>query len=385
MRATIFQAEQISPLVIYMRRIHIFVLAEVLLLTLFGLLMIYEASSFSAFRDFADKLHYIKDQSRWAILGFAGLSFFYFFDYRRLYYFALPLLIVSLILLVLVFIPGAGVFALGARRWINMGFFILQPAEFIKLAMAIYLAAWFSTKEKGRLPPFLLLMGLILGLIMLEPDMGTAIIILSEALFVYYLSGGNIMHFVMLFPALFLGGFLLIKLEPYRAQRLAAFFNSGNLENSTYHVKQILIALGMGGFSGVGLGNSLQKYAYLPETTTDSIFAIIAEEFGFVGSVFLISFFIALAWCGFYIASHARDTFGKLLGGGIITFLTIQTVINLGAQTALLPLTGVPLPFISYGGSSLVVDLCSIGILLNIAKQSNYTDNSINKRVKSRK
>lgn len=354
-----------------MKKIHFILLSEVIILTIFGLLMIYEASSFSAFRDFGDKFHYIKDQSRWAILGFAGLSFFYFFDYRKLYYLSLPLLICSLILLIAVFIPGVSVFALGARRWINMGFFILQPAEFIKLAMAIYLAAWFSQKEKGRFIAFCLLIGLILGLIMLEPDMGTAVIVLSEALAVYYLSGGKIMHFLLMVPVLGIAGFMLIKLESYRAQRLVAFFNLGDsIHNSSYHVKQILIALGMGGMTGVGLGNSLQKYAYLPETTTDSIFAIIAEELGFVGSSLLVGAFILLSWCGFNISSKARDSFGKLLGGGIITFLTIQTIINLGAQTALLPLTGVPLPFISYGGSSLVVDLCSIGILLNIAKQS---------------
>ncbi|HEX7042572.1 MAG TPA: FtsW/RodA/SpoVE family cell cycle protein, partial [Patescibacteria group bacterium] len=183
---------------------------------------------------------------------------------------------------------------------------------------------------------------------------------------------GNIMHFVVSIPIVGILGFLLIKLEPYRAKRLTAFFNtSGDITNSSYHVKQILISLGSGGVFGVGIGNSLQKYAYLPENTTDSIFAIIAEELGFLGSFILIILLLAVIWRGMYIALRCHDNFGKLLAGGITAFLGSQMLINLGAQTAVLPLTGVPLPFISYGGSALVVDLCSIGILLNIARQSN--------------
>jgi len=260
---------------------------------------------------------------------------------------------------------------LGAHRWINTGIFILQPAEFVKLALAIYLAAWFSNKEKGRLGAFLLLMGLVLGLVMLEPDMGTTIIILSEALVIYFLSGANIVYFSLLVPFLTFLGFLFIKFSPYRAERFESFLNiNKSVESSSYHVKQILIALGVGGLAGVGIGNSLQKYAYLPETTTDSIFAIIAEELGFIGATALILFFIFILSRCFYISVNAKDNFGKLLGGGITTFLAVQTIINLAAQTALVPLTGVPLPFLSYGGSSLIIDLCAIGILLNISKRS---------------
>ncbi|OGH16236.1 MAG: cell division protein FtsW [Candidatus Levybacteria bacterium RIFCSPHIGHO2_02_FULL_37_10] len=353
-----------------MKKIDYILLTVVAFLTFFGLLMIYDASSYIAFRDFGDKYHYIKEQSMWVILGFTGLFFFSFYNYRKLYYLSLPALLVAIVLLILVFIPGLGVTALGARRWIDFGFFILQPAEFVKLALAIYLSAWFSNKEKGRFLAFALLLGLVLFLVMLEPDMGTAAIILSQGLIIYFLSGGNIFYFLSTLPIIGFLGFLLIKLEPYRAARLATFFDpNSSLLTSSYHVKQILIAFGMGGLTGVGLGNSLQKYAYLPENTTDSIFAIIAEEFGFIGSVFLIILFIIVVWRGFLIAGHAKDTFGKLLAGGIISFLAVQFIINLGAQTALIPLTGVPLPFISYGGSALVIDLCSIGILLNISKQ----------------
>lgn len=353
-----------------MKKLDIFLLMSVVALTLFGLFIIYDASSFVAFRDFADKYHYVKDQSVWVILGFIILTIFSYFDYRRLYLLAFPILSIALVLLILVFIPGIGISLMGAHRWINLGFTVLQPAEFVKLALAIYLAAWFSNKEKGRLAAFLMLMGLVLGLVMLEPDMGTAAVILAEALTIYFLSGANMLYFSLLLPLIGLLGFLMIKISPYRAKRLEAFLNiNSSLESSSYHVKQILIALGAGGITGVGLGNSLQKYAYLPESTTDSIFAIIAEELGFVGVVILIMFFIFIIYRCFRIAVNARDNFGKLLAGGITTFLAIQTIINLAAQTALIPLTGIPLPFISYGGSSLIIDLAAIGIILNISKQ----------------
>lgn len=354
-----------------MKRIDVFLLGIVSTLVLFGLFMIYDASSYVALRDFGDKYHYIKDQFSWGVLGFLGLIFFTLFDYRKLYNLALPLLTISIILLILVFIPGIGVYALGANRWINLGVFTLQPAEFVKLALAIYLAAWFSNKEKGRFTAFLFLLGLVLALVAFQPDMGTAVVILTEALAIYFLSGGNIFYYVVLIPVLAAIGFIFAKIEPYRARRLEAFLNlDKSFDASSYHVKQILIALGSGGIMGVGLGNSLQKYAYLPETTTDSIFAIIAEELGFLGAGIIIALFALAIWRGLHIALGAKDNFGKLLAGGITTFLAVQAIINFAAQTALLPLTGIPLPFISYGGSALIIDLCAIGMLLNISKTS---------------
>ena len=200
--------------------------------------------------------------------------------------------------------------------------------------------------------------------------MGTASIVLFEAIVLYFLSGANIMQFIVMLPVIGLGGLILILLAPYRLARLTTFLHLGDdLGGASYHVKQILIALGSGGLFGVGAGNSLQKFAYLPENVTDSIFAIIAEEFGFLGSVGLIALFMIVMWRGFVIASRARDTFGRLLAAGIICFLGVQAVVNLAAMTALIPLTGVPLPFISYGGSALLVDLAAIGILLNISRQ----------------
>ncbi|HZJ18351.1 MAG TPA: putative lipid II flippase FtsW [Patescibacteria group bacterium] len=353
-----------------MKRIDPFLLITTIFLTFFGLFMIYDASSFVAFRDFGDKYHYLKEQSFWIILGFISLSFFTLFNYKKFYNLALPILVISLVFLLLVFIPGLGVSLLGARRWVNFGFILFQPSEFIKLALAIYLSAWFSNKEKGRLWSFLLLLGFIFSLIMLQPDMGTAVIILAEAFIIFFLSGGKISYFFFIAPVIAFLGYILIKIEPYRANRLATFLNfNSSPDNFSYHVRQILIAFGSGGLFGVGFGNSLQKYAYLPENTTDSIFAIIGEELGFVGATLIIFLFILLIWRGFYIAANTKDMFGKLLAGGITSFLAFQILINLAAQTALLPLTGVPLPLISYGGSALIMNLTAIGILLNIGRQ----------------
>lgn len=354
-----------------MKKFDLLLFGIVTALTFFGLLMIFNASSVIAYELFGDKYHYFRDQVVWVVLGYTALFIFYLFDYRRLYNMALPLLIFSLIILIAVFIPGIGSSAKGAARWINIFSFRLQPSEFVKLSLAIYLAAWFSNKEKNRFLAFSLLLGAVILLVMLQPDMGTASIILFEAVAIYFFSGGSMLYFIASAPVIALGGYMLIKSAPYRAERLTSFLNLGNsFHDTSYHVKQILIALGAGGVWGLGIGNSLQKYAYLPENVTDSIFPIIAEEFGFVGATILVLAFMLLVWRGFHIASRSRDTFGKLLAVGIITFIGIQIVVNLGAMTALLPLTGIPLPFISYGGSALILNLASVGILLNIAKQA---------------
>ena len=354
-----------------MRKSDLALLLSIVVLTFFGLFMIYDASSYVAFRDFGDKYSYVKVQFFWVILGFGALALASFFDYHRYYNLALPILIGSIVLLFMVFIPGLGIKALGATRWIDFGFFVIQPSEFVKLALTIYLAAWFSTKEKGRFLAFLLLIGLVLLLVMLQPDMGTATIILGESVIIYFLSGGSILHILGLIPVIGIAGIVMVLIEPYRAARLMTYLNPDQgILSSSYHVRQILIALGSGGLFGVGFGNSLQKYAYLPESTTDSIFAIIAEEIGFVGVLVFLALMLFVIYRGFYIALRAKDMFGKLLAGGIISFIAIQTLVNLGAQTALLPLTGVPLPFISYGGSALIINLFSIGILLNISRQS---------------
>lgn len=353
-----------------MKKADTLLLGIVVFLSLFGLLMIYDSSSVRAFYDYGDKFHFLRDQAVWVILGLIMLTIFSIFDYHKLYYLALPLLIIALISLIMVFIPGIGAGAKGANRWIDLHFVRLQPAEFVKLTLAIYLAAWFSNKEKSRFLAFCLLVATVLVLVLLEPDLGTASIILAQAAVIYFLSGGSIKHFIISLPIIGLVWALVIKIEPYRASRLISFLNlNKSLDNIDYHVKQILIALGSGGMYGLGIGNSRQKYGFLPESMTDAIFPIIAEELGFIGASILILLFLIIVWRGFAIAMKAKDNFGRLLAAGIISFLGMQIIINLGAMTAFFPLTGVPLPFVSYGGSALLIDMASVGILLNISKQ----------------
>jgi cell division protein FtsW len=345
-------------------------LLAVLASCLIGLVFIFEASSVSAARDFGNKYYFLKDQLVWFVLGMILMGLASHFDYHRLYLLALPLVLTSILLLLLVYAPGLGVKVLGARRWLNLGVFTLQPAEAAKLALTIYLSAWFSFKEKGRLPAFVILVGLMVGLVVLEPDLGTAVVICLTALILYFVSGAPIFHFLMLVPASLAGILGLALVSPYRLRRLTTFLNpSEDPLGASYHIRQILLALGTGGFFGLGLGKSRQKFEYLPEAMTDSIFAIIAEEIGFLGALILIGLFLFIIFRGVKIALSAPDRFGQLLAFGIISWLAVQILVNLGAMVSLIPLTGVPLPFISYGGSSLVVNLVGIGIILNISKQ----------------
>src|SRR3972149_4370520 len=339
-------------------------------LSLIGIFILYESSTYTALLSIGDKYYFVKNQAIWFILGVVLCLIISKINYKNYYKLALPLLLGSLFLLILVFFPGIGLKLKGAHRWLNLGFIVLQPSEVLKITLTVYLAAWLSEREKGRLMAFLMLLFLSILLGVIEPDLGTAFIIAATATIVYFLSGAPIRD--MIFIALLLTGsiFALIKIAPYRLERLLAFqnFDSKNLSSAPYHIKQILIALGSGGLAGLGFGNSIQKYAYLPESTTDSIFSIFAEEAGFVGASALIGCFIVLTIIGFYIAQNTKDTFGKLLGAGIVSFISIQAFVNLASQVILVPLVGVPLPFVSYGGSSLIINFIAIGILLNIAR-----------------
>jgi len=341
----------------------------VVLLSLFGILMVYNASVTIAIRDFSDKYYFAREQLKWLVMGGVACWFFARFDYRRWRQTALPLLLVTLVLLMAVFLPVIGIRALGASRWVNLGFFTLQPAELAKLAFIIYLAAWFSVKEKGRLGAFLLLILMVVGLIVLQPDLGTAAILFSIAIFLYFFSEAPIGHIASLVVIFLIGVFALSIVSPYRFSRVLTFINPEHDPlGSSYQIRQVLLALGSGGFSGVGLGQSRQKFAYLPEANTDSIFAVIGEELGFVGAAAVIALFFLLIWRGFRIARRTPDMFGRLLALGITSWIAIQTAVNLAAMVALIPLTGVPLPFISYGGSSLIIILTAVGILMNISR-----------------
>ncbi len=338
-------------------------------LSLFGILMVYDSSVAIAIRDFGNQYYYLRDQLKWLAAGFVLLTIFSFVDYHWWYNIALPILLGTIVLLLAVFLPGIGVAALGAHRWINFGFFVLQPAEFAKLALVIYLSAWFSVRERGRLRAFALLVSMVVGLVLLEPDLGTSVIIVLIALILYFASGAPVMHFAVIIPVLILGIVGLAIISPYRMARLTTFLHpEEDPLGSSYHIRQVLLGLGSGGLTGVGIGQSRQKYEYLPEANTDSIFAIIGEETGFIGGVAVILMFVFASWRGFRIANRARDGFGRLLAIGITAWISVQTIINLSAMVALMPLTGVPLPFVSYGGSSLIIMLAAVGILLNISK-----------------
>lgn len=347
----------------------VLLLIIVVSLSLFGLLMIYNASSVSAQTDFGDKMYYLKEQAKWFFIGLIALAVSSFIPYRYWYKFAVPFLILTLFLLLGVFLPGIGIKAYGARRWINLGFFVLQPAELAKLSLIVYLSAWLTSQEKGRFLAFLTLIGMVVGLVILEPDLGTAIIIGLVGLILYFISGVSLLHFLLLIPFFIIGAVTTAVVSPYRLKRVLTFLDpAADPLGASYHIRQVLLALGSGGLFGLGLGKSRQKYAYLPEATTDSIFAIIGEEIGFIGGVLLISLFLFLIHRCYKIGKEAPDKFGYLLAMGITFWISIQTLINLSAMTVVLPLTGVPLPFISYGGSGLVVILFSIGILINISR-----------------
>jgi len=347
-----------------------------LVLTLFGLLMIGSASVVTAQRDFSDRWYYLKLQSVWAGIGLAGFLFASRLNAQRLEKIALPLLIFNLLCLILVLIPGIGLKLLGSRRWLNLGWFSFQPAELAKLSFSLYLASFLKSAPSSRFFQFLLLMLVPIVLVLLEPDLGTALILLGIGLATYFAAGGRWLHFISLVPvaAVLLSVFILI--SPYRSARLHTFVDSTRDPlGASYHVRQALISLGSGGLFGRGMGQSRQKYEFLPEVTTDSIFAVIGEEFGLIGSLAVLSAFWLFIHSGFAIAASAASPFARNLATAISSWLGIQTFLNLSSLVALTPLTGVPLPFVSYGGSSLVVLLFAAGILAGLSRNENLSHN----------
>lgn len=349
-------------------------------LTIFGLLMIYNTSSYEGFTVFHDKFYYVKQQFLSAVVGTVGGLVAYKVSYQRFYRLSPLLLFGILLLLVLVLIPGVGTEALGARRWIVLSKLIpklpsmtIQPAELAKPGLLIYFASWLASTKEGytlkRLATFLFISLCVLGLVMLEPDLGTAIIIVLSLAAIYFVSGAPIRQFLLLAPLGVTGLLGLVIFEPYRLKRLTTFLNPHiDPQGASYHISQILITLGSGGLLGVGLGNSTQKYGYLPEATTDSIFAVIAGELGFLGAMVLMAVFVVFIFRAIRVARQAPDRYGQLLAMGIALWIGLQIIINMGSMVALMPLTGVPLPFISFGGSSLVALLFAIGLLLNISR-----------------
>ncbi len=341
-----------------------------IILSVVGLIFIFEASAVNSSRQFGDSLRYLKLQVVWIFLGLVIMVIFSFIDYRKLYFLSFVSLIFTIILLVIVLIPGVGFKAGGARRWIDFGFFTLQPTELAKFSIIIYLSSWFTNKEKKRFLPFITLIGFLVFLIILQPDMGTAIIVFLLSLTVYYFSGANLMDFVVIFGGALASFYFLVKISPYRFNRLLAFFNPAiDPLGISYHINQIFISLSFGGLFGRGFGASRQKYLFLPEAHTDSIFAIIGEEYGFIGGLVLISLYFIFIYKIYHLIRLAPDRLSKLVTIGIFAFFNLQFIINLAGIVGLFPITGVPLPFLSYGGSNLLISFALIGIMLNIEKR----------------
>lgn len=345
-------------------------LVVVILLLIFGGVMVYDASVIQALNDYKDGYFYIRQQLIWACLGLASMLVFSQFNYKRFRKYAVITMWFSFLLLLAVFVPGLGTSGGGAHRWLKIGSITVQPAEIIKLTGILYLAAVFEKKTKV-LPFIVVVTAVSFVTAVLQRDLGTTIVFVLTTGLLYFASGAPIWHFLLALPSGLGVLFLLVSTSGYRSKRILAFLDPfSDPQGFSYHISQVLIALGSGGLFGLGLGHSRQKFEYIPEVSTDSIFGIVGEELGFIGSIFLISLFIFLIFRGLKIAQECSDNFGKILALGIVCWLGVQVVINLSAMTALLPLTGVPLPFISYGGSALVANLTAVGILLNISKQN---------------
>lgn len=347
-------------------------------LILFGMFMLYSASTVVSYRNFGTTNYYILHQVLYGLLP--GLVILYIasrIDYHFWQKIIPYLAAVSLLLLALVKMPGIGFSAGGATRWIHLGAFTLQPSEIAKFCIIVYTAGWISKKQMHLkdfylgLLPYLVVMGLFALLILWQPDVGTMITLVGTCFAMLFLGGVSIKYLssMALSGILLLG--LIIKLEPYRTARLLTFLDPGrDIRGAGYQINQAMLAIGAGGWMGYGYGLSRQKHNYLPESIGDSIFAVIAEELGFIKVSVLLLLLLLWALRSIQVSLRAPDSFGRLLGSGIVIAITIQSFINIGAIIGILPLTGVTLPFISYGSSSLIMTLLGCGILLNITRHA---------------
>lgn len=356
-----------------------FLLGLFIILTILGLLILSSASVIISQTKFNNPYYYLKHQLLFGLsIGFMGFILLYKISYFKLKKLSLIILLINIGLLILVFVPGIGFGYGNAKRWIDIGPFAFQPSEILKLSFIIYLAAWLDKKKPllksfwfGYIP-FLLINGLVGLLIIAQPDTGTLGVILLSALMMYFIAETRIIYTIFTILLGFSAFFVLIKISPYRFARFLTFLNPEiDPLGISYQINQAILGIASGGLFGLGFGKSLQKYNYLPHPATDSIFAIFSEETGFLGGLILITIFLLIFWRGLIIAKNAPDRFGKFLAVGISSLIIIQAIINIAAISGLMPLTGIPLPFISYGGTALAVFLTSAGLLLNISKYRN--------------
>ena len=342
-----------------------------------GLLVVYSASFALGILAFDDANYFVFRQAIWAAIGVAGLLALMRIDYRWLRAISPLLMLVAIVGLVAVLVPGIGLERNGAQRWLSLGPLTGQPSEFAKLALIIYVAAWLSGRETFvrsfalGFVPFVLMVGVVAGLVLLEPDTGTATVLVLTTVTLFFIAGASLTHMAALLGIGSISAMFLILTASYRADRITAFFGAESDPTGIgFHTLQLLIGLGSGGITGLGFGASRQKLFYIPGSHTDGVFAVLGEELGFIGAVGVLLLFAALIYRGFRVVLDARDDFGALLATGIICWIAYQALINVGGITRTIPMTGIPMPFLSYGGSALAALLAGIGILLSVSRHA---------------
>ena len=354
---------------------------SVILITILGLIMITSSSSIWAEYKFNDPYKFFKMQGLFLLIGYILMYFISKIDINFYYKNSSKILLSTIILLILVLIPGVGTVRNGSRSWFSIGSLGIQPSEFMKLSIIIFISKYLSKNEKDInkfkkcVLPILIVVGAVFLLIMLQPDFGTGIIIVMVSIVLLFIAGVNFSFFLKIGVLGIIGVISLIVIAPYRIKRIISFINPwSDPLGSGFQIIQSLYAIGPGGLFGLGLGNSIQKHFYLPEPQTDFIFSIISEELGFLGCILVVGLFLTIIISGFYISKKQNNLFSKYLSFGITFLIAFQSILNLMVVVGLIPVTGVTLPFISYGGSSLLISMISIGILLNISNSSTKLD-----------
>ena len=357
------------------KKIELTLLISVVLISIFGIIMIYSSSNIWALYKYNDSYKYLKNQVLFFIIGMLLLYFVSKINYKKYYKYSNKILILCVFFLILVLIPGIGTIRNGSRSWFGIGSFGIQPSEFTKLGLIIFTSKYLTNNPssmnnfKRGVLPILFITLLIFGIIMLQPDFGTGTIIVMSIIGMLFVAGLNIKIFIKFGILGLIGIVVLVIIAPYRLKRILSFLNPwSDPLGSGFQIIQSLYSIGPGGLFGLGFGNSIQKHFYLPEPQTDFIFSIISEEFGIMGILIISSLFIIIFYSSLKISIKCEDLFGKYLSFGITFGLIFQTILNLSVVVGLVPVTGVTLPFLSYGGSSLLITMVSIGIILNISR-----------------
>ncbi|MGH4120067.1 stage V sporulation protein E [Clostridium sp.] len=357
-----------------MGQIDFMLFATVVLLVTIGVLMVFSASSWFALVNYDDPDYFFKKQMMWAVIGFIFMAIAIKIDYHKYKQYTGLIMIITIILLLAVFVfPPIK----GARRWIPLGIANFQPSEIAKYVIVLFMAKSLDLKgEKIKtfsrgVFPYLLISGFYAGLILMEPNLSIASIIMIVTVIILFAAGARFKHILAIGGTLVAAVGVLILIAPYRLERALNFMDPfAKSQDEGYQLVQSLLALGSGGVTGAGIGQSRQKCLYIPEPHTDFIFSIIGEELGLIGVVFIISLFLIFVWRGIKVAVTAKDMYGTLLAIGTTSVIAVQAIINIAVVTGSMPVTGVPLPFISYGGSALVINMFAMGILLNISRQT---------------